>query len=81
MTKTTVPSPTTCFWPSRTPSQNSLAPVTPPKTPDVDEPDGPQKDPVVGPVDGVDPEVIEKERGLMTSLLTDLGWLANYNCI
>ena len=75
MTKTTV---STCFWPSRTPSQNSLAPVTPPpKTPDVDEPDGPQKNPV----DVLPPEVIEKERGLMTSLLTDLGWLANYNCI
>ena len=63
--------------------QNSLAPVppcvviSPPKTPDVDEPDGPQKDPV----DPLDPEVIDKERGLMTSLLTDLGWLANYNCI
>ena len=78
MTKTTVP---TCFWPSRTPSQNSLAPVTPPpKTPDVDEPDGPQKDPVgpVDPIHPVDPEVIDKERGLMASLLTDLGWLANY---
>ena len=75
MTKTTV---SDCFWPSRTSSQNSLTPVTlPPKTPDVDETDGPQKDPV----DEVDPEVIEKERGLMTSLLTDLGWFANYNCI